>query len=170
MSKTVVYLIDPEKYFPHVVEIIKKTRSDKLIVYVTAGRPYSHIASSMKDAGIDLGRVFFIDCVSKGMGQSIDTTKPCIFLDGQQNLAALSIAINESIKSEHGEKILIIDSISTLLLYNDEKTISKFASFVVNKAKDYNADIYLLALASDRNLSTIAILESLADEVKKDGS
>ena len=170
LSKTILYILNPEKYFKGVIRLIKKDTKNKNIVYVTTNKPYDHITNVFKKARINSDNFFFIDCISKHIGKDIEKEpKNCVYIDGPQNLTTLSVAINESLKHFAKEKILILDSLSTLLIYHDSRTIGRFSNFFINKMRSADVDTIILALESDIDKDIIKQIESFVDEVKKYG-
>jgi archaellum biogenesis ATPase FlaH len=55
-----------------------------------------------------------------------------------EQLDMLSNAIKEFIKEINGEKYLLIDALSTLLIYNNENKVAKFVKEVTECATDNN--------------------------------
>ena len=60
----------------------------------------------------------------------------------------------------------MLDSLSTMLVYNDYRTISKFSNFILNTMRNNEIDTFILALKSDSDKDLIKYVEALADEVK----
>ena len=171
MAKIILTIIDPEKYFGSLIRILKKEVKNKKVIYVTTNKPYEHIATILKKRKILYNKFFFIDCISKYVGQKIEEElQNCLLLESPQSLTNLSIAINESIKKIPGKKILFLDSLSMLLIYNDAPTLGKFSNFIINKMRSYDVDTVILTLESDVNKDIIKQLESFVDEVIKYGS
>jgi len=165
-----LYLIAPEKYFEGVMRVLKKEIKNTNTIFVTTNKPYGHLINTFKKHGIPHNKTFFIDCISKYVGEKIEQEpENCLFVEGPQNLTAIGIAINESVKHLPGKKTMFLDSLSTLLIYHDSNTLSKFSNFFINKMRVLDIDTIVLALESDINKEAIKLIQSLADEVKKYG-
>jgi len=165
MSKIILNVIKPEKYFEEVSKIIKK-QSSKNIIYITTNKPYSFIVNSFKKNKINTDKIFFIDCISKQIKEKTNDEGNCVFIQSPQDLTTISIAANEAIKKISGNKILFLDSLSVLLVYNDSNTIGKFSNFLLNKMRASDVDTIMLALESDADKNIIKQIESFSDEVK----
>jgi archaellum biogenesis ATPase FlaH len=78
--------------------------------------------------GIDIKKIFFIDCVtpSKIRGD-------VLYLHPTQ-LGDLYSAIEEFTKKIKGKKFLILDALSTLLIYNNQKKVEDFLDKVTQKS------------------------------------
>ncbi len=167
MPKIALYTISAEEYTRRIVGIIKRAGKGKKVIYLTTTKPYSQLSGMLRDAGIKAENIFFIDCVSRSVGEKALNAPNCIFLENPRNLTAISIAINESVKKLPGKKLLIMDSLSTMLLYNDHVTMGRFSNFVINRMRALDVDTVLSAFAADSNNETVKQISSLVDEVKK---
>jgi len=90
----------------------------------------------------------------------------CVFINSPQNLTAISIAVNEAIKSMKGKRMLFFDSLSILMIYNDASTLGKFSNFLLNKMRASDVDTVMIALESDTSKDIVKQIGSIADEVK----
>jgi KaiC/GvpD/RAD55 family RecA-like ATPase len=172
MAHIVLYVINPEEYFKHVVAIFKKEAQKKSVVYVTTNKPYNSVMRSLKQAGVNADRIFFIDCISQDiLGEKLpEEPDNCLFVESPKSLTAMSIAIHESVKHLEGEKLLFLDSLSTLLIYNDANTIGRFSNFLVNKMRSYDVQTIILSVETDMDKNIIKQIESFVDEVRHNGS
>jgi len=93
-------------------------------IYVTLNKPHSSLTKAFKTSNL-----FFIDAVSnlqKGCA------KTCLHVNGLQSLTDLSIAITQLVSNKKFD-LIFIDSISTLLAYNDNDMVERFIQFLINK-------------------------------------
>jgi KaiC/GvpD/RAD55 family RecA-like ATPase len=169
MVKVVLYTIAAESYFKGVICILR-TVGNKNLIYVTTNKPYQNIVTGCKKSGIKSDRIFFIDCISKHIGVKAGESANCLFIDSPQSLTTIGIAINEATKNLTGETVLLLDSLSTMLLYNDANTIGRFSNFIINKMRAAGIGTIVLALESDIEKDIIHQVTSFVDEVKKYGS
>ncbi len=171
VNKTILYILNPENYFGKVIDIFKNELKGKDVVYATTNKPCGHITTLFKEAGI-ANKIFFIDCISRSVMGSRTEEEPenCIFIDSPQNITAISIAITKSVENLSGEKNLFVDSLSTMLMYNDANMIGRFSNFFINKMRIAGVDTIILALESDIDKDIIKKIEAFVDEVKKNAS
>lgn len=172
LANTILYVIESEKYYEKIVNIFKKDLSGKTVIYITTNKPYKSMVNLFEKEKIG-NKVFFIDCISKSiLGESVhdDENQNCIFIESPQSLTAISIAINESMKHiSGGDRVLFLDSLSTLLIYNDVSTIGKFSNFIINKMGTFGVDIIVLSLDSDIDKDIMKKIKSFVDEVRYAG-
>lgn len=168
MVKLILNIIDSEKYFQGVVGTLKKDSLGKNVIYVTTNKPYSVLNSTFKAKGVKTNKFFFIDCISEHLHEKTpQDLENCVFIESPQSLTSISIAISEAVKHIEGKKILFLDSLSVMLIYNDTNTLGKFSSFLLNKMRASDVDAIVLALASDSDSKIIKQIESIVDEVRK---
>ena len=169
MKEILLYIVPSTNYFQNVCNIIKEhICPGKFLIYVTTNKSTNHLKGIFEGMKINAQEIFFIDCISKSIGDLNKEDKNCICLEGPQEITGLSIAINKAVQAIPGEKVLFIDSLSALLIYNDDCTIAKFSNFIINKMRINNVKTIIIALDSDADTKTIKIVSSFADEVKKD--
>ena len=171
VTKTICYSINPNKYFEAVLFIFKQQKC-KNVIYITTNKPYDSLVHLFDINGINTKNFFFIDCISLQLGRRMeDEPNNCLFLESPENLCKLSVTTKELIKHFRGEKLVFLDSLSTLRVYNDPEVLAKFISnFMLNKVNGLHVDSVILALESDVDLETKELVEKFADEVKKYGN
>lgn len=170
MGEIILYIVEPERYFENVLKIIKKDASRKNLIYVTTNKPYNQLKTILKKNKINTEKIFFIDCISKkNFKKDVEknSEENCIFLDSPQSITAISIAINESIKSIKSPKVLFFDSLSILLIYNDANTVGKFSNFLINKMRENDVEAMLFALESDADKDILKKVESFVDTIRR---
>jgi hypothetical protein len=124
------------------------------------------LVSTFAKKGINLNKILFIDCISQQLKEKTKNADNCVFINSPQNLTAISIAVNEAIRSISGKRMLFFDSLSILLIYNDAITLGKFSNFILNKMRASDVDMILLALESDTSKDIIKQIETIADVVE----
>jgi hypothetical protein len=166
--KTILYILNPEKYFEGIVRIFKAGMGEAHIIYVTTNKPNSHIVNLFRLEGLNSDRIFFVDCISKEIMPEIsEEPENCLFVEGPQDITGISLAIHNGIEHLPGEKLLFLDSLSTLLLYNDANVVGRFSNFIINKLRVKGVSGVILALESDVGKDVLKNVESFVDEVIK---
>lgn len=105
-----------------------RTYNRKPGIYVSINKTQKSTEELLLREGIDTKKIFFVDCVTT------EKTRDDVLHIEPQNLDLLSTAIKEFIKDIPGEKFLIIDALSTLLIYNDENKVARFIKEVTEYA------------------------------------
>jgi len=125
---TSLLIIAPVDEIQGRINSITKFFRDAPRIYVSLNKTQNSIESIFKKNRIDLSKLFFIDCFSS------EKTKEDVLYISPTDLDLLSCAIDAFIKSIKTEKFLIIDSLSILLIYNNEKKVIKFVKDITEYA------------------------------------
>jgi KaiC/GvpD/RAD55 family RecA-like ATPase len=166
IPKTCLYILKLENYFERVVGVLAENKT-RNVIYLTTNKPYRHLIDLLKARGIKTEKVFFIDCISKHVGEAVDGEREnCVFVDGPSTLTAIGIAINQSVEHISGEKIVVVDSLSILCIYNNMGVMGKFSNFLVNRMRSCGVNTALMVLESDSDKEVVRELKAIVDEVK----
>lgn len=122
-------------------------------IYVTLNNPVDTLIKSFSKEKVDLKKLFFVDGATMPTGESFQKQKNTVYVNSLKNLIELKIAIQETVeKIGNSKKFIIIDSITTLLIYNKENTVEKFIYSIIEKDRLKNVQTVLLSTpATDRN-------------------
>lgn len=152
-----VYLLVASKnYQDHNLKNIKHFVNDKKksTVYVTLKEDPQKFIAKMQAKKINTDKVFIISsCKAK-------TKQPNVAHIPQSCLTSLSIAITTAINSGNFD-VLIIDSLTTMLIYNKLGPTQRFLHFLLNKTKGTNISTIILSMAGDKK--TKEILPSITE-------
>jgi len=123
------------------LEITAKTKTfkNKVGIYVSLNKTQKSTEELLQKRGIDTSKLFFIDCVSK------EKVREDVLHISPENLDMLSTAIQTFIKDIPGEKFMIIDALSTLLIYNNENKVAKFVQEITEYASENQ--VYVVAFS-----------------------
>ncbi len=100
-------------------------------IYVSLNKTQKSIEETLEKVGISTKKIFFIDCVTT------EKTRDDVLHISPDQLETLNAAIDTFLKDIKGEKFLIIDALSTLLIYNDEDTVAKFIKEVTDACSQH---------------------------------
>ncbi len=103
-------------------------------VYVSLNKTQQSTESMLKKNGVDTSKIFFIDCVTT------EKTKDDVLHIKPDRLDTLSCALKAFMHEIDGAKYIIIDAISTLLIYNNENKVAKFVKDVTDLASASKAE------------------------------
>ena len=148
-NKVVLFLVDPRMYMKRNLSIIKILVNENKLsgIYITINRPFDTLIQTMKDNFIDIEKIFFIDCVTKMVPtrdkislspkNKLERAENCIFIPSPSRLTEIGLVLSEVISGTENpkNKFLYLDSLSTLLIYNDIETIIKFVHFLTTKIR-----------------------------------
>ncbi len=108
-------------------------------VYVSLNKTHKKIDGILQKEGISTKKLFFIDCISP------EKTREDTLYIHPTELEKLSSAINTFINEIEGDKFLVIDALSTLLIYNDENRVARFIEEVTALSSCKNVEVIALS-------------------------
>ena len=164
----IILIVSPkDRYESTNIEILKLLCNEEKSsgLYITFDKPYDLVSKTLHDAGVDTGKLFFIDLVTKTKKGSYERTKNCLFIPSPKEISDLGIAIDESIRASKNKKeFLFVDSVSALCLYNSAGTAKKFHHFLTIRMRIGNLQGILMSLPGETEKEIISFLAQFCDK------
>jgi len=132
-------IITPVENLQKEVNEVVKTFSANPGIYVSLNKTHESIENILKKEKININKLFFIDCVTS------EQKRDDILHISPRELGKLSSAISTFIKDIPGKKFLIIDALSTLLIYNDENKVARFVKETIEYASEKDVEVIALS-------------------------
>lgn len=164
-SKFIVTLDTPaEKYCDTAMDSAEfMLGKGKKGVYVTASRPYMFMLREMQKRGVNIDNLVFIDCISCMAGEH--TFRECDYVENPAALDEISMHIASLLdKIQSNEKFLIIDSLSTLLIYSSANLVKDFLTFLINKLRRDGIDCIILIIEKEAPPDMKKIIAGMCDK------
>lgn len=135
-------------------------------LYVSINKTYEKLKEELDRNGIESRDMQFIDAVTRMAGSVVISERNVLYLESPAGLSALMIAIEKKIKSiPQNKKFLVLDSVSTLLVYNEAGSVEKFVHALVGKINQHRARGILLLVRSRKCSGTIQTISQFCDRV-----
>jgi len=133
------------------------TEKDEIWTYVTANNTYKNISDNFKKY-YENKNIKFIDCISRSSGITT-LEKECNYLESPTMLEKIILQVMNIFKGiEYDvEKYLIIDSLSSLIVYNDTEIVREFVSVLLNKARSMN--IHIISILIEEEVDAHKLLQ-----------
>ncbi len=153
----------------HIVPVdALQTRANALVaeagdrpgIYVSLNKTHTSIQALLDKERIDRNDLFFIDCVT------MERKEEDVLHIQPNDLDRLNQAIQAFIKDIDGRKFIIIDSLATLLIYNDHDTVARFVKEVTEYATDNDVDLFALSPVT-KGEELLTTIYNFFDAVKK---
>jgi len=159
-------LIIPNEMYSETLKKIVKNLSDQfeIISYVSLNKSYPSLMNFLKENGADFEKFIIIDPITKISELKDINTDQLIHVSSISALTELSITINKVLEKTKSEA-LIVDSLSTLLIYNDEALITRFVHSLIGKVRAFGTTAILPILARDSKTSLIEDLSMFVDKI-----
>lgn len=165
-NKVVILVIPDEEYAEFMIKVSKSVASDyKKICYVNLNKSYFTLTNAFKSENINLNKFFFIDGVTKKAGEAKKAGN-CLYVDAPNALTQLSLGINKIFKTFKPE-ILLFDSLSTILIYEEVNTVLKFVHSLIGKIRLVDCVAVFTVLEGDVSSNLIKDLSMFIDKLMR---
>jgi hypothetical protein len=163
-NKNIVLMLKGGIYKSSIMEINKQLSDTmKKIVYIAISNPSDALIAAFKKEGIDTDKYYFIDCISK-KGGGINLRDNCKYMAGPTAMTKISICVSKLLEKKKTE-LIFLDSISSMLIYNDELSVIKFLHNIMNKVRLSDAKAVYIILESDLEKKLMKDVELFADKI-----
>jgi len=138
-------------------------------IFVTLNKSGEDLVGMLQKSGIDRKGLFIIDAISKKIAKPVQGQN-ISYVDSPQNLIEIEAVITDYAEGlPQGKGFLIIDSLSTLLVYNAEKTVEKFVHLLGEKMRAMGMKS-IFTIRSNTKPETMDVLTQFCDKVINMGS
>ena len=131
------------------------------VVYVTVNKPFSTLIDAFQQEKIDTKKIFIIDAISPRSVRAGNA----VFIGSPKELTNISITTTSAIKKMKSARILVFDSISTLLVYNNFNVVKDFVHFISNEMKSLKVTFVMTCIKEMTDKKTIAELRAFVDDI-----
>lgn len=150
-----------------VIELLSKERGCGG-VYISFSRPYIHIKAMLEAAGLDISNLYFVDCISSMTGKMPAASTGgdnIVYVENPSSLEEVGIHVDKMLeKIETESKFIILDSVSSILIYNSPKSSEEFIHFLVSKMRLKNVEGVILSIRKKESEELIKTLTPLCDK------
>lgn len=111
--------------------------ADRTVLLLTADRPFAHLSEALRKHGVDPEAVTFIDAVTC-MDGNLPAQRPAnvVFLQSPTMLEMMAMRVEQMflrMTSPH----VVVDSLSTLALYNGIPPVQEFSHYLANRLRTH---------------------------------
>lgn len=147
-KRFVLVLLNEAQYINQLHKItLSVEKSKNKICYVCLSRPYKDVLNDLKKNNIDTKIFFFIDVLSSHY-EKTSPHKNCIFLDSPNNLKLIKQAVEKAVEKEKCS-VLLFDTISALLIYQESFSILQFTHSLTIENRKKKIKKIFIALKED---------------------
>jgi len=162
-NKILLYIMEGGDYHKKITSLVKEMASNKRLCYVSLSKTCSSLREDFKKKGINIENVIIIDAISKTIGYKSEKITNCHYISSPAALTELAIKITNVLKED--VDYLIFDSISSMLIYNKHKMVTKFFSSVINKIKKTKTQAAFIVVNIEEHKNTIEQCSMYSDKV-----
>ncbi|VVB55368.1 Uncharacterised protein [uncultured archaeon] len=135
-------------------------------LYVSISRPYEQLTLTLESKGIPTKEIQFIDCISTMAGKKPETRPAnAIFIDNPGNLEEVSLYMDKTLaKIKNEKKVVILDSITSFLIYNNPRSVEEFTHQLISKIRLASVAGIILNLHSKDSDELVRTLIPMCDK------
>jgi len=155
-------------YLKNNLELLKTLLNEKKQsgIYINVSRSCENISDMMISNGIDISKLFFIDCVTLSSGFKPVKKDSCMYVNSPSDLTEVSIVLDQLVQTIPTEdRFIFLDSLSALLIYNSPNITSKFAHFLTVKLRQWKTKGILITLEKETDDKLLSLLSQFADKI-----
>jgi archaellum biogenesis ATPase FlaH len=112
-----------------------KSFGNTIGIYVSLNKNHKSVEAILKKEKINTKNIFFIDCITS------EKEREDVIIVQPSQLDKLAYAIKSFINEVKGKKFLVIDALSTFLIYNDENKVAAFIKQTIEYASQNNVEV-----------------------------
>lgn len=151
-----------------------KERIGSYGIYVSSNRPVNNLIEKVKDHGYDLkkaleeGRVWVVDLVSKSVGDC--EISGVIYVSSASELSATQMAIERAInkiKRNDRQCWLLLDSITTMLVFNSPDSLLEFLHFLIGRLRVLGFNGVIFVVREGIEVKVVATIKQFCDKAIK---
>ena len=168
-KEIVLILSDEKKYLNTNLKVldILTNKMDEKGIYVTVNRPFNSLTELLEKNKIKTKNIFFIDAITLTVVGEAKEVPNCLFINSPNSLTELGIALGEAFKAmkTKDDRFIFFDSLSTLLIYNQSKSVTKFAHFLTGRMREWKIKGVLISLQKNIDENLIAQVSQFCDRI-----
>ena len=136
-------------------------------LYMTLNKPHAVIEGVFEKEGLPPEKLLYLDSITN---RPECTTETCTYLGRMRELTDLGIALAKMISENRRVRFVMVDSVSTLLIYNDPKSVARFCHSVTEKLRSLGLPAALILVEMEEGKDVAAQLAQFCDAYVKAGS
>ncbi|WP_202319614.1 DUF7504 family protein [Archaeoglobus neptunius] len=164
-AEIVLVKVDSKKYVKVCLEIVKHFTGIAEGIFVTLNRPYFSLKKMLAKEGVDLSKLYFIDCITLQLGGEVVDENRCFYLTSPDPVQ-LQITIERAMDLVTAEnRFIYLDSLSTISLYKSFETLIKFLRHLTGKMRLRGFVGTIFTLEKEMDESYYSQISLMCDEV-----
>jgi len=137
-------VITPVEKIQDTANKIIKTYNKKSIsgIYIALNKPHETLEKVMQSEKIKTDKLYFIDCVKTA--EESKEREMVAHIQNPSDLTSMNIALNQFLDKIEGNKFVLLDSLTTLLIYNKENLVVMFVKSIIDEMRKQGVRMVIL--------------------------
>lgn len=132
------------------------------VCYITINKTVGFLLEELKKENLNPKDIIFIDAISRTINVE-EPEKRIYYLDSPSELDKLTVIISNILELEKCT-YFVLDNLSTMLVYSNEKLIIKFLHKYVGMIRAAHKQSIIMVLAADSQRETLKEIEMFVDK------
>ena len=130
----------------------------KKVVFVSADRPYHALTTALREHGVAVELIHFVDAV-RSLNGSAPAQRPsnATFLPSPTMLEMLAMRVEQAALRLGPQAHMVLDSLDTLSLYNGVHPVQEFSHYLANRLRAHGVHGDFVVRGGDRVLSDLVV-------------
>jgi KaiC/GvpD/RAD55 family RecA-like ATPase len=141
------------------------TDNGQIGIIVSASRPYNSLFDLYKKHKINTKSLMIIDAISHKQGLKTEEVENVFFVENIKSLTTIAIMIKESLEKIKKQKFVFIDSVTTMLIYNNPEVYMRFLHSTLSEMRNQGVGGILIFIESEANEKIKMQLKTICDKV-----
>ncbi len=167
-SYIVLMTVDSQSYSDIIPGLFKRFVNKQKIpgVYIAVNKSYERLVGEPKLCKINFENVRIIDMTTKMTGSRMIRDRNVDYLESATDLMELALLLEKRLgKIKERQKFIILDSVSTLLVYNETPQVEKLIHTLIEKVNKFKAKGILVMVKSKEHTGVIQTISQFCDRV-----
>lgn len=157
--KSQLTIVPVDQLLEKVVDVVGAVKGK--VIYVSLSKTAAGIKKIFVEDKKSVSGLFFIDCVSHE-----EKDEGVLYINPTE-LEKLDYAIRSFKDEIVGDKVIVLDALSTLLIYNSENKVAAFVKNIVGYAREEGVDVLAFAPKTEEEELLMKVF-NFFDEVKRE--
>ncbi len=165
---SVVLNINMEGYFDVLTGLVDTFSKKKGLncIYIASSVSASTISSALTSLDISTKSMYFVDCVSYGVMESLDGGDNTVYVESQTMLENIVLKVEYMFKMLEGKpSLVILDSINSMAMNNGTNILSEFVQVLSTMIKSKGAYIAILSVDEQLKPDLREMLSLVSDQI-----
>jgi hypothetical protein len=133
-------------------------------IYLTSNRPFHMLRASFGSAGVETSKMTFVDCVSGLTGVMPPADPQAIHIESPTLLEKAAMRAEQALRRQPaGSRCLIVDSLSTLSVYNGSAPVSELAHNLITRLRLQRIPAAFLLVERQAGEELLDVVKPLCD-------
>ena len=133
-------------------------------LYITLNKPCATLQGSFEKSGVPSERLVYLDSITNTPEHDTET---CRYLGRMRELTEICVALMKLVAERKEVRFVMLDSVSTLLIYNDPKSVARFCHSVVEKLRSMGLPGAFVLVDMEEGKDMVAQLAQFCDTYVK---